>query len=99
MANLNNSFVDFNKKIKLSDVDRKKLLLKRESLRKRMKENYAKLPVDVRKALEMKFQSQGSYVMDTIIKPIKEDYDLDDGVYFLGEENKANRQDPEVFHA
>jgi hypothetical protein len=98
MSNLNNSFVEFNKKIKLSDEDRKKLLANRESLRKRMRENYSKLPKEVRRELDMKFQSQGSYVMDTIIKPIKEDYDLDDGVYFVGQEDKAERQEPSIFH-
>jgi hypothetical protein len=98
MSNLNHSFVEFNKKIKLSEEDRKKLLANRESLRKRMRENYSKLPKEVRRELDMKFQSQGSYVMDTIIKPIKEDYDLDDGVYFVGREDRAERQEPSIFH-
>jgi Second Messenger Oligonucleotide or Dinucleotide Synthetase domain len=98
MAKLYHSFLDFNKSIKLSSEDRKKLLTNRESLRNRMRENYKKLPEEARRALDMRFQSQGSYVMDTIIKPLSEDYDLDDGVYFIGTEARESRQNPEVFH-
>ena len=49
---------------------------------------------------ELEFQSQGSYVMDTIINPEREDgeYDIDDGVYFLGDRNQDDRPSPEEFH-
>lgn len=36
--------------------------------------------------------------MDTIITPIHDDYDLDDGIYFIGKLAPAKRPDPEIFH-
>lgn len=98
MARLYKTFLDFNKSIRLSEEDRKKLLSHRESLRKRMRENYKKTPNDVKQALDMRFQSQGSYVMDTIIKPIGDDYDLDDGVYFIERLPQESRPNPQDFH-
>jgi len=36
--------------------------------------------------------------MDTIVNPIQGEYDLDDGVYFLGNTPKENRPTPATFH-
>jgi hypothetical protein len=46
----------------------------------------------------MEFQSQGSFVMDTIIKPLNDDFDLDDGIYFHGPLSDKERPVPQIFH-
>lgn len=84
MAKNHNLFTQFNAAIKLSDEDRSKLIKHRNLLRKRMRDNFNRLPIEVRRILKMLFQSQGSFIMDTIIKPQFDDYDLDDGTYFVG---------------
>ena len=100
MANCNGLFKDFNKEIRLDNDRRVTLREKRNDLRQRINGGY-----DVVKNLDklehnLEFQSQGSYVMDTIINPSdKEDqYDLDDGVYFIGGLNRDQRLNPETFH-
>ena len=85
-------FQEFNRAIRLTDSKKEELKRNRSSLRKKIKEcceqNGWGSP---------KFYSQGSFVTDTIINPIKETqsdgstkekYDIDDGVYFIGEEQK-----------
>ncbi len=44
------------------------------------------------------FKAQGSFVMDTIVNPIDEDFDLDDGVYFIGDLAPHERPEPTAFH-
>ena len=63
-----------------------------------MKTNFLKIPATERRNLEMFFQTQGSFIMDTIIRPINDDYDLDDGVYFQGQQSREQRPTPQVFH-
>ena len=99
MANCNELFKHYNSAIKLSDSDRAKLLKNRDSLRGRMKLNFNKIPAEQRRYLEMYFQTQGSFIMDTIIKPDKDDFDLDDGVYFQGKQSREERPEPNVFHS
>jgi hypothetical protein len=36
--------------------------------------------------------------MDTIIRPVRDDYDLDDGLYFIGSLDKRTRPTPAEFH-
>lgn len=98
MANCHQLFQHYNNAIKLTDAKRETLLQVRDSLRKRMQKNYLLIPVDDRKQIEMYFQSQGSFVMDTIIKPDKDDFDLDDGVYFQGSLSQNERPKPQIFH-
>ena len=100
MANCNNLFTEFNKSIRLDDNRRVTLREKRNDLRKRINGGY-----DVVKNLDrlehvMEFQSQGSYVMDTIINPSNQDdqYDIDDGIYFLGSLSRDDRPQPATFH-
>jgi len=97
MPNLHHLFQRYNGAIKLTDERRNTLITFRDSLRKRMQANYLLIPHDQRANLQLIFQSQGSFVMDTIIKPVTDDFDLDDGVYFkngLMEQRPA----PQVFH-
>ena len=63
-----------------------------------MDSNFKKIPANQRRQLEMYFQTQGSFIMDTIIKPIIEDFDLDDGVYFQGNQSPEERPAPQIFH-
>jgi hypothetical protein len=98
MANCHEAFQDYNYKIKLSDEKRAILISVRESLRSRIKTNFQRIPGIERKNLGLDFQSQGSFVMDTIIRPINDDYDLDDGVYFHDGLSKSERPVPKVFH-
>lgn len=98
MAKCHHLFQHYNNAIKLTDTKRVALLQVRDSLRMRMRNNYYQIPVDDRKLIEIYFQSQGSFVMDTIIKPVKADFDLDDGVYFQGTLNDVERPEPKIFH-
>jgi len=96
MANCNEIFTHYNKVIRLSEDNRNKLIIVRDSLRERMKKGFMVIPD--KNGHELDFQSQGSFVMDTIITPISDDFDLDDGVYFQGALSREKRQKPEVFH-
>lgn len=98
MANNHNSFLAYNQAIKLSDESRQILLNARETLRNRMKDAFSKLPEQDRMTHSLEFQSQGSFVMDTIIKPHQDDFDLDDGVYFQGNLPEEKRVKPQTFH-
>lgn len=99
MANCHQLFQHFNSAIKLADADRQKLKASRNSLRDRIKFGYEKLPDEERNTHQLKFQTQGSFIMDTIIKPWDDDFDLDDGVYFIGNIPQLYRQGKEQeFH-
>jgi len=98
MANCHDLFQHFNCAIKLTDEKRVILMNVRDSLRKRMEGNYMQFPSQEKMNLELEFQSQGSFVMDTIIKPLNDDFDLDDGVYFHGRLSEKERPAPQIFH-
>ena len=100
MANNHEQFVAFHDAIRATVARRDKLKDNRKSLRKRIR-NYFNdnLPDEI----QPKFYSQGSFALDTILNPIKDvdglaAYDLDDGVYFIGEsENSMPRASPMDF--
>jgi hypothetical protein len=78
MANCNSLFTSFNQSIKLDDSSRNVLKNTRDMIREHIKYEFSKhhssfIPF---------FQTQGSFVMDTIIRPTDDDFDLDDGAYF-----------------
>lgn len=98
MANCNELFQHYNRAIKLTDDKRSILISVRDSLRIRMQNNFLRIPEDQRIKVELIFQSQGSFVTDTIIKPINDDFDLDDGVYFKDGLPDGKRPTPQVFH-
>jgi hypothetical protein len=108
MANCNNLFQEFNKTIRLDNDRRITLKDRRDNLRSRInngfnqlkKERYFLEKLDISVDEEMEFQSQGSYVMDTIINPSRKDdeYDIDDGVYFIGHRDAINRPTEQQFH-
>jgi hypothetical protein len=94
MANCNELFSLYNGTIKLSDEKRTILKEVRNNLRAKMLKKYPEL--SAKELLE--FHSQGSFVMDTIITPKDDDYDLDDGVYFIGSSPKDQRAPIQKFH-
>jgi len=98
MANCNSIFHDYNNQIRLSDDKRIELIKVRDNLRLRMNEGYLIVSKTFKTYHKLEFQSQGSFVMDTIIKPLRDDYDLDDGIYFFGSMKKHNRPLPKEFH-
>lgn len=98
MANTHFIFQEYNRAIRLSDEKRSELILVRDNLRSRLQTGYSivSAKLDHRHAIES--QSQGSFVMDTIIKPERDDYDLDDGIYFIGALKDEERPKPSEFH-
>ena len=94
MANNHEQFVAFHETIKATDVRKKKLKANRKTLRDRIKKYFKdNLPDEI----QPKFHSQGSFALDTILNPIKDDdglaaYDLDDGVYFIGESEEDKHE-------
>ena len=98
MANSHGLFLTYNQEIRLSDESRQTLLKARESLRNRMKDVFRRFSEQERMTHSIEFQSQGSFVMDTIIKPHEGDFDLDDGVYFQGNLPQEKRANPQIFH-
>ena len=94
MANCNQLFIDFNSRVRLTDARRETLVNTREVLRSKIRGYFnGSSPLST-----PKFQSQGSFVMDTIINPIEGDYDLDDGVYFFGNLNRNQRPTTVTVH-
>lgn len=98
MANLYNVFREYNRIIRLPDLKRQELIIVRDNLRSRIQRRHEQFAGIVKPYHDLEFQSQGSFVMDTIIAPVHDDYDLDDGIYFIGKLSIDKRPTPEVFH-
>lgn len=98
MANNNSLFHTYNGIIRLSDDKRLELLRVRDNLRTRLKSGYQIVSKGFKHQHQIDFQSQGSFVMDTIIRPLHDDYDIDDGIYFIGKLNSTDRPSPDEFH-
>jgi hypothetical protein len=107
MSNCNKYFKEYNDVIKLTDARRKALKKSRKELRRKTREYFRKERAE---KLQPKFAGQGSLLMDVIINPIprykKVDgeekqilyYDVDDGIYFVGDENPEDRDSIEDYH-
>ncbi|MBL7743132.1 MAG: hypothetical protein JNN00_06605 [Chitinophagaceae bacterium] len=98
MANCNHLFHHYNAAIRLTDDKRQTLIRERDSLRQRMNNGFNMLSYEQKNGHLLEFYSQGSFVMDTIIAPLNDDFDLDDGVYFRGHLNERQRPEPQFFH-
>lgn len=88
----NDLFEEFNKTIRLSDSKKSKLIISRDSLRGKIRKH-----CEDKGYSKPKFYPQGSFATNTIVNPIKENlpdgtiiekYDIDDGVYFIGKDQK-----------
>lgn len=107
MANCNNYFKEFDGKIQLTKTRKDNLKKSRKELRNRVRKWFKENKPD---EIQPKFEGQGSFSMNTIINPIprKEivngeevtilSYDIDDGIYFIGNEDKDERVSPITYH-
>jgi hypothetical protein len=100
----NNRITGFNGKIRLTEKRKTDLKGSRKSIRKKIRNWFTENKPD---ELQPKFGGQGSFEMNTIINPIPEydkdnnkllKFDLDDGVYFLENENEDNRRAINSWH-
>lgn len=82
MADLHETFVEFNKIIALSTTKKNDLRISRNAIRKDI-ETYFDINRDKH---TVKFKGQGSFAMNTTILPNNCEYDVDDGVYIFGKE-------------
>lgn len=108
MADSNEIFLEFNKIIRLTDAKRKSLKISRKELRNKIRKYFKENKSD---EVQPKFSVQGSLAMDTIVNPIPktiskdgEDvtiykYDVDDGIYFIGQESVAERKSIQTYHS
>lgn len=93
MANCHDLFQEYYNAINLS-ASKKELLRKgRNSLRSLIK-NYFKNELELKPP---KFWGQGSYSLKTIVNPIEDEYDIDDGIYLQNIENN-NWPSPQTVH-
>ncbi|TXE07905.1 hypothetical protein ES711_10775 [Gelidibacter salicanalis] len=89
MADLHSTFTEFDGTIRLPSQKKDTLRGSRNSIRKDIKKYFD----EKRDKHTVSFKGQGSYMMNTTIKPISSEYDLDDGVYIFGkEEDRPNVQ-------
>lgn len=87
MANNNEQFKAFHDTIKVSEAKKKTLRTNRDALRDRIRKYFKDNHSDY---VQPKFHGQGSFAMNTILNPIKDEnelgvYDLDDGIYFISD--------------
>lgn len=108
MADSNEIFLEFNNIIRLTDAKRKGLKISRKELRNKIRKYFKENKSD---EVQPKFFVQGSLATDTIVNPIPrtiskdgEDvtiykYDVDDGIYFIGQESAAERKSIQTYHS
>ena len=82
MADLNETFIEFNGVIALSTPKKDELRKSRNAIRKDIETYFEKN----RDKHTVKFKGQGSFSMNTTILPDSGEYDVDDGVYIFGKE-------------
>jgi len=108
MANCNKHFKEFDDKIKLTVSRKKSLKTSRKELRNKVKKWFSDNKPDLE---QPKFEGQGSMSTDTIINPIPRkviihgieknllSYDVDDGIYFIGDKDEKDRPTPFTYHS
>lgn len=99
MANNNEQFKAFHDTIKVNETKKKTLRTNREALRKRIRKYFKDNHSDY---IQPKFCWQGSFAMNTILNPIKDEgglgvYDLDDGIYFISD-TEDDRKELQWYH-
>lgn len=107
MANCSEILKSFNNTITLSGAKKESLKRSRKDLRKKIKKYFREKKPD---EIQPKFKGQGSFDTDVIINPIPrtievngEDktvyyYDIDDGIYFIGDDNPDDRKSVQTYH-
>jgi hypothetical protein len=81
MANLHQAFLDFNDSIRLDSSHQDSLRTSRNAVRDKIRKFFAAKDLDI----APKFHGQGSFMMNTIIEPLSKEFDIDDGVYFISD--------------
>lgn len=98
--NTDNEFKDFNRTVRLDQAKRDKLKTHRGALRERIRNYFEEKGWQI-----PRFASQGSFPLKTNVNPIRvtdedgkwiEEYDLDDGVYFIC--NESDREFAKTYH-
>ncbi|MDM1537662.1 CBASS cGAMP synthase [Myroides odoratimimus] len=92
MANLHDTFTEFDGIIKLNSTKKSSLRTSRNSIRDDIRKYFN----EKRDKHSVSFKGQGSFMMNTTIKPITNEFDLDDGVYIFGKEE--DRPTPQTAH-
>ena len=83
MADIQAQVVEFDKKIRLSwDTEEKTLSEKRDIILNKLRDKFAALRKEGRSVPTFTYFNQGSYQMNTGIRPVDGDYDIDVGVRF-----------------
>ena len=78
MANLHQAFIDFDKTVKLSEAKKADIRRRRAAVRDKIRTFF----IDELKYNQPKFQSQGSFTINTALNPINgNEVDIDDGIY------------------
>jgi cyclic GMP-AMP synthase DncV-like protein len=77
MADCHDLFREFLGEIRLSESKKASLRTSRNANRERIRDHFR----DALKKEVPKFHGQGSYNMHTMVNPLDDDYDIDDGVY------------------
>lgn len=78
MANCHNFFFDFNSAVALRSSHKKTLRKSRNAVRDKIRKYFK----GKQNGFYPKFHGQGSFMMNTIIKPLDGEFDIDDGIYF-----------------
>lgn len=83
MADIQNQFIEFDKNIRLSlQTEEKTLSEKREIILGKLRDKFEEMRAESRKVPTFTDFNQGSYQMDTGIRPADGDYDIDVGLRF-----------------
>ncbi|UTC63747.1 hypothetical protein E4O00_07290 [Treponema sp. OMZ 788] len=78
MANLHQAFIDFGKTVKLTEAKKTDIRRRRDVVRNKIRVFFK----DELKYNQPKFQSQGSFTINTALNPINgNEVDIDDGIY------------------
>lgn len=96
MANCHKNFLtasdSYHSGVSLDDNKKESLQTSKKNLRKHIKTKFQE-----KDRPTIKFQTQGSFSMNTAVNPLDGDYDIDDGLYFKPQLD--NRPNPETVHA
>ena len=96
MADCHKNFLttkdSYHSKVALDDNKKESLQTSKGNLR-----NHIKSIFEEKGRPTIKFQTQGSFSMNTAVNPLDGDYDIDDGMYFKPQ--LENRPSPEAVHA
>lgn len=93
MANLHDTFIEFDEIISLGSVRKSELRTSRNAIREDIERYFN----EKRPKHTVQFKGQGSFVMNTTILPLSNEYDVDDGVYIFGK--LEDRPEPITAHS